>query len=120
MFEIAGISMVLISLVALTVLTILTALRMRRLAARAAALRSHPMLDPEWLSRKRAVLTSMAQDAQRMRAAFTRLRTAFDDIARDLDELTVAALVTAQAVEDILGAAAPLLRGLLAARRDEG
>jgi hypothetical protein len=115
-YEIAGISMVLISLITLMALAIITALRLRRLAARALALRSHPMLDPEWLRRKRAVLSSMADNAQRISAGFARLKAAFDAIAQYLDELAVAGFVTAAAVEEILSTTTPWLRGLLAAR----
>jgi hypothetical protein len=118
-YEIAGISMVVISLIALMALAVITALRLRRLAARARALRSHPMLDPEWLSRKRAVLSSMANNAQRMRTGFARLKTAYEDIARYLDELAVAGFVTAAGVEEILSTTAPWLRGLFATRRGE-
>jgi hypothetical protein len=119
MFEIAGISMLLISLIAVLALAVVTALRMRRLATRISSLRSHPMLDPEWLSRKRAVLISLAEDAQRMRTGFTRLKAAFDAIARDFDELTIAVVAMAGAVEEILDTTAPWLRGLFAVRSDE-
>jgi hypothetical protein len=117
MYEIAGLFMLLISAAGMLTLAIVTALHVRRLATRAKALRAHPMLDSEWLTRKRAVLTSLAESAQEMRDGLTRLNAAFATIARDLDDLATAAIATAGAVEDILNVSAPWLRGMFAQRR---
>jgi len=115
-FEIVGVGMVVVSLIGLLVLGIITALRVRRIAASVARLRTHPMLDAEWLGRKGAILMSLSADAQRMRDGLTALKAAFDAIARGLGDLTVAVFATAAGVEDIMDSAAPWLRGLFALR----
>jgi hypothetical protein len=117
MFEIASVSMLLISAVAIAVFGIITALRIRRLMAHAAGLRSHPMLDPEWLARKRVVVQSLTEGLQNISSGTADLRTALDALAQDVADLSSAVALTAGAVDQILCTTAPWMRGLLAVRR---
>ena len=118
MFQIAGIVALLIAFAAIIVLATLTALQLRRLVAHAAGLRSHPILDSEWLERKAALALSLGDNAQHLRDSFSRLSVALDAIAGGLGELTVTVYASAAGVEEIMDATAPWLRGLFAPRRN--
>jgi len=112
--HIAGIAMLSIGVITVAAFAIATALQIVRIVARAKALRSHPLLDPEWRTRKLAVASRLEAAARELRSALPRLSSATQTIAGGVDELISGVAVIAASVEDIFGVAVPWLRGLFA------